>query len=67
MQIINNTTDNPKHYGKKVNMVNRYGVCAKTIHKWTQMELLIYIKIGRVIRYDMEACDASLRRHGYLS
>jgi hypothetical protein len=64
MQTNNNTTDNPKRYDKKVELVKRYSVCLKTIHKWTQMGLLNYIQIGRVINCDMDVCVASLRHHG---
>jgi len=63
----NQDTNSPKRYARKKEMEQRYGVCSKTITKWTHMKLLVAIEIGRVIRFDVEGSDESLRKHGYLS
>ncbi|MFO1500189.1 MAG: hypothetical protein U1G07_17670 [Verrucomicrobiota bacterium] len=47
-------------------MADRYKVCEKTIRNWMEMGILIYFRVRRVIRFNITACDDSLRDHGYL-
>jgi hypothetical protein len=44
-------------------MAERYAVCLRTVDKWRKARILPYVKVGRVIRFDPETCDAILKRH----
>ena len=46
----------------KKNMASRYCVSTRTITNWVRDGVLPAIKIGAVIRFDPEACDAALAR-----
>jgi hypothetical protein len=48
-------------------LAQRYGVCKRTITKWKDAGLLICIQVRRVVRYDVDACDESLRNNNIIS
>ena len=48
---------------KKV-LARRYGVCPRTIQKWSDAGLLVFIKKRRVVRYHVPGCDAALMQNG---
>jgi excisionase family DNA binding protein len=43
-------------------MADRYQVSPRTITNWVRDGILPAIKIGGVLRFDQEACDAALPR-----
>ncbi len=45
-------------------LAERYGVSPRTITNWMNAGLLVFIKIRRVVRFDIPACDAALRQQG---
>ena len=55
-------------FGLKCEMANRYGRTIRTINKWmeTKKGLLVFFKVKRVVRFDIDACDASLREHTFV-
>lgn len=66
-------SDLPNHVvrgkiGLKWEMANRYGKTIRTISKWMKMKkgLLVFFKVKNVVRFDIEACDASLREHTFI-
>jgi hypothetical protein len=48
-------------------LAERYGVSVRTIARWMSAGLLVGIKIRRVVRFDIPACDVALRQHGIVS
>ena len=62
------TTDNnplDRRFADKTTLAQRYGVSPRTITNWMSAGLLAFFKIKRVVRFDVVACDASLRQHGF--
>jgi len=45
-------------------LAQRYGVCPRTIQKWSDAGLLVFIKKRRVVRYHVPGCDAALMQNG---
>ena len=43
-------------------MAVRYRVSARTITSWVRDGILPAIKIGNVLRFDPDSCDAALKR-----
>ena len=61
---INTAANAPRFVTKKV-LAQHYSVSERTINTWNQAGLLVGIKIRRVIRFDVPACDAGLRGAGW--
>ena len=59
--------NNASKFAKKLELAKRYAVGVRTIEKWMQAGLLVYIRVRRVVRFDVAACDKSLLEHGFLS
>lgn len=59
--------DNTSKFARKSTIAKRYAVGERTIEKWTQAGLLVYIRVRHVVRYDVEACDKALLGYGMLS
>ena len=57
------TTD--RRFADKTTLAERYGVSPRTITNWMSAGLLAFFKIKRVVRFDVAACDAALRQHGF--
>jgi hypothetical protein len=57
------TTD--RRFADKRTLAERYGVSPRTITNWMRAGLLAFFKIRRVVRFDVVACDAALRQHGF--
>lgn len=53
-------------FGGKACLAGRYSVSPRTIQNWMQAGLLVYFKVKRVVRFDIRACDESLRQYGFL-
>ena len=64
--MINNGNDDRRFVKIKM-LAQRYGVCERTIKTWKDAGLLIYIQVRRIVRYDVVACDKSLRNNNILS
>ena len=64
--MINNGNDDRRFVKIKM-LAQRYGVCERTIKTWKDAGLLIYIQVKRVVRYDVGACDESLRNNNIIS
>ena len=45
-------------------LAKHYAVSLRTITKWMATGLLVYFKVGRVVRFDAAASDASLKEYG---
>lgn len=54
-------------FAKKAALAMRYAVGERTIEKWMNAGLLVFIRVRHVVRFDVEACDKSLLEHGFLS
>jgi hypothetical protein len=62
------TTENnqmERRFADKKTLAQRYAVSERTINNWMSAGLLVSIKIKRVIRFDIPACDTALRQHGF--
>jgi hypothetical protein len=59
----NNQTE--RRFADNKMLARRYAVSERTITNWMNAGLLVVIKIRRVIRFDIPACDAALRQHGF--
>ena len=64
MQTTENTAPD-RHFADKQTLAERYGVSPRTITNWMRADLLAFFKIRRVVRFDVAACDAALRQHGF--
>ena len=51
----------------KIALAKRYGVCESTIEKWMAARILVFLKVRRVVRFHVAACDQALRERGFLS
>lgn len=54
-------------YVDKKTLAARYDVSPHTIAKWMDCGILdnAYFHIGYIIRFDVQACDAALKLHGF--
>lgn len=59
------TTD--RRFADKTTLAKRYGVSQRTITNRMSAGLLAFFKIRRVVRFDVGACDAALRQHGFIN
>ena len=62
-----NTPEVQKPFVTKEVLAQRYGVCDRTIEKWTKAGILIFLKVNRVVRFHVEGCDEALRKRGFLN
>jgi hypothetical protein len=53
-------------YCKRKPLATRYAVSIRTIHTWMTLGLLVFFRVRRIVRFDVAACDASLKKHGYI-
>lgn len=51
----------------KIALAKRYGVCESTIEKWMAARILVFLRVRRVVRFHVAACDQALRERGFLS
>jgi len=54
-----------RRFADKKTLAQRYAVSERTITNWMNAGLLVFIKIRRVVRFDIPACDDALRQHGF--
>jgi len=54
-----------RKYTDKAGIAAHYDVCPRTINEWMRLGLLVFFKIKRVVRFDIAACDESMRANGY--
>ena len=64
MRTIENTAPD-RRFADKQTLAERYGVSPRTITNWMSDGLLAFFKVRRVVRFDVAACDAALRQHGF--
>jgi hypothetical protein len=64
MQNTNEKIETKKHWATKSWLAKHYDVSVRTITKWMAIGLLVGFKVGRVVRFDTAASDASLREYG---
>ena len=62
---ITNQIGTDRRFADKTTLAERYGVSPRTITNWMSAGLLAFYKIKRVVRFDVAACDAALRQHGF--
>jgi len=62
MSVIANETK-AKPYMTMEELAAYFGVCTKTIANWKRDGLLVYIQIRRVVRFNVAACEESLREN----
>jgi excisionase family DNA binding protein len=61
------TENNTSKFAKKWQLAKRYAVGERTIERWMQAGLLAFIRVRRVVRFDVDACDKALLEYGLLS
>jgi hypothetical protein len=61
------TENNTSKFARKRELAKRYGVGERTIERWMQARLLVFIRVRRVVRFDIAGCDQSLVEYGLLS
>jgi hypothetical protein len=66
MQTATDDSGAKPKWANKVTTAKHYNVCERTITNWHALGLLVFFKIGRVVRYDLVASDASLKEHGMI-
>jgi hypothetical protein len=64
LQIENVNEERP--FARANKLAQRYGVSVETIKVWKRGGLLVFFQIRRVVRFDVKACDDSLRNNGLL-
>ena len=68
---MNSPTENTREiqspFVTKETLAQRYGVCERTIEKWMQAGILIFLKVNRVVRFHAQGCDEALRKRGFLT
>jgi len=47
-------------FTNKLGIAQRYGTSVRTIENWMTRHILPHIKVGRVVRFDVERCDRAL-------
>jgi len=57
------TETKPKHYMTIEELAEYFEVCTKTIANWKRDGLLVYIQVRRVVRFNVAACEESLRQN----
>jgi hypothetical protein len=56
------TAINPmKKFTNKAGIASHYGVSPRTINEWMRVGLLVFIRVKRVVRFDIEASDELLK------
>jgi hypothetical protein len=58
-------TATERRFADKRTLAERYSVSPRSITNWMNAGLLVFFKIRRVVRFDIPACDAALRQHGF--
>lgn len=70
LQIMETPTENiiptPRPWANKATTAAHYKVSPRTITNWKGLGLLVYFKIGRVVRFDLAASDALLKENGLI-
>lgn len=66
MEKATNDSELRQRWANKEAAAEHYAVCERTITNWHALGLLVFFKIGRVVRYDLVASDASLKEHGMI-
>jgi hypothetical protein len=61
---IMETTKSDRKFTNKAGIAAHFGVCRRTINEWMRLGLLVFFKIKRVVRFDIVACDESIRQNG---
>lgn len=41
---------------------SRYGICRRSTQNLMNRRILPYVKIGRIVRFDVAACDAAMKK-----
>jgi hypothetical protein len=66
METTNKTTESKKNWLTKPLLAKHYQVSLRTISKWMMLDILVYVKVGRVVRFDTAACDAALKLYSVM-
>ena len=66
--MLNSTNKpaSPRPWANKAATADHYKVSIRTITNWQALGLLVFFKIGRVVRFDLAASDALLKEHGMI-
>jgi hypothetical protein len=54
-----------KEFATTAGLALRYKVSTRTVKNWKRMGLLSFIQVRRVLRFDVQECDASLHKYGF--
>jgi len=46
----------------KEKIADHYGIGLRTVNAWMKKRILPYLKIGRVVRFNLADCDAALSK-----
>jgi excisionase family DNA binding protein len=55
-----------KRFLKKRELARHYGVSLRTVDKWVAQRKVPYLKIGYIIRFDLDKVEAALARFTYI-
>lgn len=55
-----------RRFADKKTLAEHYGVSQRTITNWMGAGLLVFIKVRRVVRFEVSACDAALLEYGFI-
>ena len=47
-------------FTNKLGVAQRYATSIRTVDNWMRRRILPYVKVGRVVRFDVERCDRAL-------
>ena len=54
------TTPVKSRFTNKLGIAQRYATSVRTINNWMTRRILPHIKVGRVLRFDVDRCDRAL-------
>lgn len=53
----------PTNWRKKIQIAEHYACDVRTITNLMRRRILPFVKIGRIVRFDVQACDEAMRKY----
>lgn len=44
-------------------VAQRYQVSVRCVQNWTKLGIIPFVRLGRVLRFNLSVCDAALSKH----
>lgn len=57
------TDDSEPILVSKPQIARRYGVSIRTIQQWMEKDIIPFLKIGYMVRFDVRNCDAAIQKY----